>query len=329
MNPVSNSAAGVSWDSRPVPGVSVSDLNLEALDTFRDSAVRSGHFSKEDASISNTALLQKLNLFYEDQLKLAAVLLFHPEPSQFAAGAYIRVGKFKLVDDGIAFQDVLQFSDDVYGPLFLMMDKTMDLLHSKYFEDLPSRSTPSVPVKMLSDDVAREMLINAIAHKDYASGIPIRVSVHEDRMNVFNTGIWPAGLPVDEQIYGNHESLPRNPLLTEVFRRAGLMAAWGTGFLRMRDHCIKTHSRAPVLRVRNGTVSLYAHCRDEYWSLLDLNLTAINNDPRLDMLDPDADFKEICRRMGVPAKTLVPMVQKMLPDRDFSKLMDYDEYDDL
>lgn len=33
---------------------------------------------------------------------------------------------------------------------------------------------------MLTRDVVRELLLNAINHKDYATGVPIQVSVHED-----------------------------------------------------------------------------------------------------------------------------------------------------
>ena len=217
----------ITWDAMPVPGVSISDLSQEALDTFRARAVASERMREEDVSVSNEVLLRKLNLIDGNTLKQAAVLLFHPEPSRFADGAFIRVGKYKLEDDGSIFLDVLQFQDDVSGHLILQLDKCIDLIRSRYSEELLSWTKPPVPVQMLSDDILRELLMNAIVHKDYTSGIPIRVSVHEDRVNVTNTGTWPDALPMDEKIYGLHTPYPRNPFLARAFARAGMMENWG------------------------------------------------------------------------------------------------------
>ncbi|MEI6788420.1 MAG: hypothetical protein WCL49_08080 [bacterium] len=45
-----------------------------------------------------------------------------------------------------------------------------------------------VPEKAL-----REAIINAVAHKDYASAIPIRISVYADKLMIWNPGQRPHG----------------------------------------------------------------------------------------------------------------------------------------
>ena len=37
----------------------------------------------------------------------------------------------------------------------------------------------------------REILLNAINHKDYSTGIPIQISIYEDKIYVWNDGKWP------------------------------------------------------------------------------------------------------------------------------------------
>lgn len=37
----------------------------------------------------------------------------------------------------------------------------------------------------------REALLNALAHKDYRSGIPIQISVYEDHIIIWNAGVLP------------------------------------------------------------------------------------------------------------------------------------------
>ena len=41
----------------------------------------------------------------------------------------------------------------------------------------------------------REILLNAINHKDYSTGIPIQISIYEDKIYVWNDGKWPENLP--------------------------------------------------------------------------------------------------------------------------------------
>lgn len=317
----------IPWDAMPVPGVSVSDLSQEALDAFRTKAVASGHMHEEDVSVSNKALLRKLNLIDGSTLKQAAVLLFHPDCG-YIQGAYMKVGKFTIHEFPDSFADMLQFSAIVDGPMFLLADKAIGCINARFCEKLPSRDTPPVPVQMIPDHILREVLINAIAHNDYAEHMPIQVSVHEDRINVLNYCTWPSDLPTGDEIYGQHGSIPRNPLVADVFYRAGMMEGWGSSFQRLQDYCTQTSTQKPKFRVKQDLVSVTVYCCSAYWSLLDLSLTGVDGlDPRLDMFNPEADFREISRRLSIPVETMIRMVSKMFPNWDFSKWKDFDDFD--
>ncbi|MDD3981676.1 MAG: ATP-binding protein [Spirochaetia bacterium] len=66
----------------------------------------------------------------------------------------------------------------------------------------------------------REALLNAVIHKDYASGIPIQISVYEDKIMIWNSGVLPQNWNVD-RLLGKHPSIPYNPLLANAFFRTG------------------------------------------------------------------------------------------------------------
>ena len=83
----------------------------------------------------------------------------------------------------------------------------------------------------------REALANAICHRDYiVPGAAVAVAMYDDHLEIvspggFHFGIEPAKLSVP------HESKLWNPIIANVFYRAGIIERWGTGTLKILDWC--------------------------------------------------------------------------------------------
>jgi len=230
---------GKRWDSVPVPHVSVDDLSPSAFDYFRKKATQTGRLDIDVLKESNHILIQKLRLKDIDYLKRAALLLFHPDPEQFFTGAYVKIGFFRTPSD-LRFQDVIQ------GYLFEQVEKTMDLLMSKYLEaQIRYEGISRIEEYPYPEPALREALLNAIAHKDYGSGNPIQIKVYEDRINFWNAGQLPDSLTVDS-LLTDHSSIPFNPDIATTFFRAGLIEAWGRGTLKIMEECRKANLPSPV-----------------------------------------------------------------------------------
>jgi ATP-dependent DNA helicase RecG len=63
--------------------------------------------------------------------------------------------------------------------------------------------------------VVREAIVNAVAHRDYASAASVQVSVFADRVEVWNPGMLPPPL-TPERLREPHSSLPRNARICEA-----------------------------------------------------------------------------------------------------------------
>ena len=167
---------GKRWDGVPVPGVTVTGLSAEAFDLFRQRAAKSRRVDEQVLHDDNEALLTNLSLVDGDYLKRAAVLLFHPTPEKFITGAYVKIGFFATDDD-------LRYQDEVHGPLLLQVERTLDLLQTKYtkaqvrYEGASRLKESPLPAAAL-----REAFLNALAHKDYSGGTPIQISVYEHHL---------------------------------------------------------------------------------------------------------------------------------------------------
>ena len=264
--------AGKTWDAVPIPDVKVSDLSKEALDTFRNKAVKSNRMTESEVNVSDELLLRNLKLFDGEYLTRAAILLFHSTPEYYVTGSYIKIGFFSLVgafgDDSELIED-LQYQDVVEGPLLLQVDKAIDLIFTKYFKALVDyEGVQRTETNMLTRGIVRELLLNAINHKDYSSGVPIQISVYEDKIVIFNMGAWSKRVPTDERVYEKHESVPNNPKIADVSFRSGDVESWGRGFLKIKAECKKVKAPLPVIDAGNGGVSISAEGCEKYIYML-------------------------------------------------------------
>ena len=264
--------AGKTWDTVPVPEVRVSDLSKDALDAFRNKAVKSNRMTESEVNVSDELLLRNLKLFDGEYLTRAAILLFHPAPERYVTGSYIKIGYFSLVgtfgENAEPIED-LQYQDVVEGPLLLQVDKAIDLIFTKYFKALVDyEGIQRTETYMLTRGMMRELLLNAVNHKDYATGVPVQVSIYEDRIVIFNMGFWSKRVPTDERVYEKHESVPHNPKIADVSFRSGDVEAWGRGFLKIKAECKKVNAPLPLIDAENGGVSISAYGCEKYMSML-------------------------------------------------------------
>jgi len=83
-----------------------------------------------------------------------------------------------------------------------------------------------------------------VVQKDYASGIPVQISVYHEKLMIWNPGQLPPDLTV-ERLLGKHSSQPFNPDVANAFFRAGMIEAWGRGIERMMGACEKAGTPVP------------------------------------------------------------------------------------
>jgi ATP-dependent DNA helicase RecG len=89
----------------------------------------------------------------------------------------------------------------------------------------------------------REALVNAVAHRDYLeTGARIMVEVFSDKVVISNPGGLPPGL--SEKDFGKY-SLSRNPLISSLLLRAGLIEKLGTGVNRIKTLVKAAHLPEP------------------------------------------------------------------------------------
>ncbi|MDR2584661.1 MAG: putative DNA binding domain-containing protein [Prevotellaceae bacterium] len=230
---------GKHWDSVYIPNVTVADLKQDTFDFFRKKGIKSKRLDNDVLTDSNELLLENLQLAENDCLKRAALLLFHPKPEKFVTGAYIKIGFFETDSD-------LIYQDEIHGNLFEQVEKTLELLFTKYIKAIISYEGKfRVENYEYPYDAVREAIHNAVAHKDYTGGTPIQISVYPDKIMIWNYGQLPPNWTIDT-LQGKHSSVPHNPDISNAFFRIGYIEAWGRGIRKMNEQCTEAGLPQPL-----------------------------------------------------------------------------------
>jgi ATP-dependent DNA helicase RecG len=305
---------GKRWDSVPVPYVSEKDLATTAFDYFRRKSVKSKRLDAEVLQDTPLELLEKLQLTEGSYLKRAAVLLFHPVPEKYVTGAYVKIGYFRSHAE-------LLFQDEIHGPLFEQVEKTLDLLLTKYlkamirFEGIHRVEEYPVPEAAL-----REAVLNAIAHKDYSGNTPIQISVYADKIIIWNQGQLPENWTIAE-LMNKHPSVPFNPAIANTFFRAGLIESWGSGIMKMVNECKTENVAAPVFRYDfSGFIIEFDIGHEESFTLVTQEKLVIGSEKSSEKIialmkeQSSITIIELSKKIGISTRAIQKHIQKLQID---------------
>lgn len=219
---------------------------------------------REEVSVEDTILMDNLHLIDEDgYLIRAAMLAFYKDPEKWVTGSYIKIGYFGKSDSDLVYQD------EVHGPLIEQVDKTVDLVYTKYMKALIDyEGVQRIEQFMFHKDAFREILLNAIVHKDYSSYNPIQISVYEDKIYIWNDGEMPPNLDSTDKLFMKHSSKPFNPKLANVFFKSGMIEAWGRGFEKIREACALYDGPLPEYEINEAGIMVLCKACDRYLELI-------------------------------------------------------------
>jgi ATP-dependent DNA helicase RecG len=236
------------FDASACPQATLADLSEDKLRWFLARARQERQF----ALALNTPLseaLAHLNLIDAGQPTHAAVLLFGMRPQRFLITSEVKCLHFH----GTEVRKPIPSYQIYRGTVFDLVDQAVDFVMSKVARTVGTRAQgPEVPVEYeLPREAVAEAIVNAVAHRDYASNASVQVMLFSDRLEVWNPGELPPPLTM-EQLRVPHASVPRNPLVADPLFLARYIEKVGSGTLDMIARCRDAGLPEPVFEQRAG-----------------------------------------------------------------------------
>jgi ATP-dependent DNA helicase RecG len=210
-----------SWDCTIDELHSEADLSFDKVQAFIDQVTRVREIQIPEDPLT---LLRKFELLRENRITRAAFLLFAAEEISLST---IEMGRFQtatLIKDGARLKtDLISEVEGVMAFIRKHISKAY------IFTGEPQREERwEYPMEAL-----REIVINAIVHRDYASTSDSIIKIFDDRIEVFNPGALPQGLTIEKLLTGDYVSSIRNRKIADMFKEIGLVEKYGTGIPRI------------------------------------------------------------------------------------------------
>lgn len=289
---------GLSYDTMPVYHATLKDLDL---DKFNEFLVLRKNDRKGTKNIHD--LLTSYHLITHEHAHtyptVAGILLFGKNPQHFFSESFIICSHFSGIEGRKAIA-----SRDCAGTLVEQFNDAYDFVLSRLNISFTIKGPRRTEKREIPEVALREILINAIIHRNYHINGPIKIAIYENRIEIFSPGTFPGSLDVHNLKMGI--TYIRNKAIAKIFREMGYMEKLGTGFITLFESyekyklptpqvieganyikCIlpRPSTRVPILKENN------AH--DELQSIL--NLFAVTT---------QLNMREIAENIHIPRATL-------------------------
>lgn len=215
-----------SFDARPCTEATIKDIALGLFDAYRRESIDPDTIAANNRPIE--LQLGSLRLFdpTANCPTHAGILLFGKNPRFFLPGAYVQYLKLPGTDLTETPDDQAEISGDLHsllreleGRLKLLIQTTMRPVTA-----LEEKMQPDYPEWAL-----RELLMNAVMHRNYDSNAPIRFYTFENHIEILSPGgLYGEATPENFPTRNSY----RNPIIAEAMKSLGFVNRFGYGVQR-------------------------------------------------------------------------------------------------
>jgi len=212
----------------------IEDIDPKKVGEFIDRAKRARLAAIPDNEI---IVLRNLGLL-NDKATVAAVLLFGKNLRLKIPWATIKVGKF------MEGEFVPTIEKEIDGNLLEQIERSYAEVLSLIRKEVKIEGPVRRDIYEYPPEAIRELIVNAVTHRDYSVKSPIYIKISENRMLIENPGGLPSGITVDD-LRRPHGSVLRNPKIANVLYNLGYIEKWGIGTLQVIEKCIANANGEP------------------------------------------------------------------------------------
>ncbi len=211
------------FSAKTCSGLTLGDLDKDAIDIFKDRyAVKQKNESFK--SLSTEQALRDVKLINDSGITYATLILLGKED---AINKYLPNSQVNIEYRQTLAQTHFDKREVYTKPLYVAIDEIWDYLNLRNVDNKISEGPYKFDLPYFNEEVIRESVLNAIAHRDYSITSETVIKQYADRITILNPGGFPKGVTKENLI--NVSSTPRSRLLTEILEKTGLVERSGQG----------------------------------------------------------------------------------------------------
>ncbi len=217
----------------------IDDLDEQAIDILRHKYAAKQK-NNSFLTLPKEQILSDLDLITKEGVTNAAIILLGKKDilkKVFPQAAVML--EYRNIESQITFDNRTKYDD----PFYIMIEKLwhdIDLRNGKfsvaegpYIFDIP----------YFNEEVIREALNNAIAHRDYRRSSETVIKQYPQKLIITNAGGFPVGVTIENLL--TVPSTPRNRLLADVLSKTGIVERSGQGIDKIFKNTISEGKQQP------------------------------------------------------------------------------------
>ena len=240
------------WDSEFVNRARLTDLNIELVSEQADIYLK---------DITPERYLQNLGLAeYAPgglRLRRAALLLFASKIEKWHPRCQVRIIEVLGAELREGKDYNVNRDQTIEANIVELIPKTMLALRG-YLSSRTSLTDRGLfePNVIYPERACLEVIVNAVAHRDYSLYRPIEIFVYDDRIAISSPGALLSTITVEDllRLEGAHES--RNGLTTRALRESAIMRELGEGIRRIFALMTESDRKQPELQAKSNSFSV-------------------------------------------------------------------------
>ena len=248
------------FDLSLVPNATLADLNMDLVEKYARSKLGIG-LDKLPIDLNRQLINWNLLVEREGERKVTftGMLFFGDRPGDFLPQARLWLKRFRGLTT-----DEWRPGKEIDAPAPQAIEEAMEYIRL-YTVVEEVKGLRRVQKSEYIEEVVREALVNAIAHRNYVRrGSRTHLSIFDDRIEIRNPGPLPNGVTVETMRYG--VQVTRNPTVVRYLRAYGYWEGDGWGVRRMINQCRANGIREPDFALMGDdlVVTIYSRRYDEF-----------------------------------------------------------------
>lgn len=220
-------------------GITIKDLDPDAIRIMKQKySVKQQN--PDFLTLSDEQVLSDLNLIKNKKVTYAALILVGKEQviKDFLPQASV-ILEFRKTESLVPYTNRQEYRQPFYKMIDLLWhdidlrNDKIDVNENSYIFNIP----------YFNEEVIREAINNAIAHRDYRRNSETVIKQYPQKMEIMNAGGFPLGVTIENLL--RVQSTPRNRLLADVLSKTGIVERSGQGVDKIYRNTLSEGKDAP------------------------------------------------------------------------------------
>lgn len=208
-------------------------------------------------SLLSQRLMEHLGLTAFDENSLRTLGLLN------ADGTYTKAAEIFSDRNGLAGIDIVKFGDNiselldrktVAGESVLGQYDAALEMYERYCTYETVSQAARKRVERAPFEAFREAVANALVHRTWDAAANVTISIHSNRVVIVSPGGLPSGVAAEDYL-GGGISIPRNPIVANIFFRLDYIEQFGTGIARINEAYGNLPAK-PIFEIRENSLAV-------------------------------------------------------------------------